>query len=338
MTELTAQHTAQATAPLVQGSGLKELFPVKGGLFGRTRAHVHAVDGVDLEVFPGESVGLVGESGSGKSTLGRLMTRLLEPTDGTLLFDGKDITHMGQRGVRPLRRHMQMVFQDPYTSLAPYSTVGSSLAEPLRTHTKLSGSEIDDRIDDLLRRVSLNPEFKVRYPHEFSGGHLQRISIARALATNPRLVVLDEPVSSLDVSTQAEVINLLADLRAELGMAYLFVAHDLAVVRHVSDRIAVMYLGRIVEDGPTDAVYENPKHPYTQALLSAIPLPDPVVQRSREQIILQGEVPSPISPPSGCRFRTRCPVVMPVCAEIDPISKRQPDGVAVACHRVNEPI
>ncbi|HMG44723.1 MAG TPA: ABC transporter ATP-binding protein [Acidimicrobiales bacterium] len=327
-----ATEPAAASGPIVEARGLREHFPVERGLLQRVHGHVQAVDGVDLVIGPGQSIGLVGESGSGKSTLGRLITRLLEPTGGTLLFDGRDITHAPLRRVRPLRRHMQMVFQDPYSSLAPYSTVGESVAEPLRTHLRMRGKELDDRVDELLRTVRLSPSYRSRYPHEFSGGQLQRISVARALATSPKLIILDEPVSSLDVSTQAEVINLLSDLRREVDVAYLFIAHDLSVVRHVSDQTAVMYLGRIVELGPTESVHTAPLHPYTQALLSAVPVPDPVVQRSRERIVLQGDIPSPIDPPSGCRFHTRCLHVMDVCRRVDPPPAVMSDGTTVFCH------
>jgi oligopeptide/dipeptide ABC transporter ATP-binding protein len=319
---------------LVELREVQQYFPIERGVLRRVQGHVRAVDGVDLEIHPGESVGLVGESGSGKSTLGRLITRLLEPTAGTVAFDGKDITHVSERTVRPLRRHMQMVFQDPYASLAPYSTVGSSVSEPLRTQLGLRGDALDDRVVDLFRQVRLNPSHRSRYPHEFSGGQLQRVSIARALATAPKLLVLDEPVSSLDVSTQAEIINLLVDLRHDLQLAYVFISHDLSLVRHVCDRVAVMYLGRIVEMGPTDQIFASPLHPYTGALLSAVPVPDPVVQRDRSTVVLKGDMPSPASPPHGCRFNTRCPLAMEICRDIDPPPMRSVEGRVAFCHLV----
>jgi oligopeptide transport system ATP-binding protein len=331
---VTAAETETAT-PLVQLRGVSKHFPINRGLLRRTVGSVRAVDDVDLVIAEGTSVGLVGESGSGKSTLGRLMLRLIEPTAGTITFEDTDVTALGGGQLRRLRRHMQMVFQDPYSSMDPRSHVGDSVAEPLRTQLGARGSELEDRVVELFRLVGLSPSYRGRYPNEFSGGQLQRIAVARALATNPRLVVCDEPVSSLDVSTRAEVINLLADLQDQLGIAYLFIAHDLAVVRHVSDRIAVMYLGRIVEEGEAETVYSAPKHPYTRALLSAIPVPDPIVQRSRERIVLEGDLPSPANPPSGCHFHTRCPEVMDVCRTIDPPLTVAPDGTRVFCHLMN---
>ncbi|MGE0880034.1 MAG: ABC transporter ATP-binding protein [Acidimicrobiia bacterium] len=320
---------------VVETTGLKKHFPIKNGMLARISGHVQAVDGVDLRIGQGECVGLVGESGSGKSTTGRLIMRLIEPSAGQVVFNGTDITHLGQGQVRPLRRDMSMVFQDPYSSMAPLATVAESISEPLKTHTTLKGSAMDARVDELLRTVRLSPSYRSRYPNEFSGGQLQRIAVARALATSPRLVVLDEPVSSLDVSTKADVINLLVDLQRELGISYLFIAHDLAVVRHISNRIAVMYLGRIVEQGDAEEVYTNPQHPYTKSLLSAIPIPDPAVQRKRERIVLEGDLPSPANPPSGCRFHTRCPVVMDVCRQIDPPLSVTEKGTAVYCHLVS---
>jgi oligopeptide/dipeptide ABC transporter ATP-binding protein len=318
--------------PLAELRGVRKLFPITQGILRRTIGHVRAVDGVDLVVSAGRTVGLVGESGSGKSTLGRVVLRLIEATDGQVLFDGRDLSTLTRREVRSVRKHMQMVFQDPYASLDPMSSVGNSVAEPLRTHDNMSSSQRRDRVAQLLELVNLNPSMAARYPREFSGGQLQRIAIARALALQPRLLVLDEPVSSLDVSTQADVINLLHDLQNQLGVAYLFIAHDLAVVRHVSHTIAVMYLGRIVEQGPTEEVYSRPKHPYTQSLLSAIPVANPDIQRDRHRIVLTGDIPSPISPPTGCRFHTRCPHVMDICKIADPDVFVTPDGTHVACH------
>jgi oligopeptide/dipeptide ABC transporter ATP-binding protein len=293
---------------------------------------VRAVDGVDLTIEPGRTVGLVGESGSGKSTLGRVLTRLLEPTGGTITFDGRDITKVPSRQMREHRRGMQMVFQDPFSSFDPLATIADSLAEPMRNYLDLSKQQREDRVIELLRTVRLDPDHRNRYPREFSGGQLQRIAIARALALSPKLLVLDEPVSSLDVSIQADIINLLGDLQDELGVAYLFIAHDLALVRHVSDRIAVMYLGRIVEQGPADEVYDRPKHPYTEALLSAIPVPNPQRQRERERIVLRGDIPSPAAPPAGCRFHTRCRYAFEPCSTVDPPELTTADGTTVACH------
>ncbi|GMU79334.1 MAG: ABC transporter ATP-binding protein, partial [Acidimicrobiia bacterium] len=298
----------------------------------RVAAHARAVDGVDLVVEPGRTLGLVGESGSGKSTLGRCVLRLLPIDGGELWFGGRDITRVSRAELRSIRRRAQMIFQDPYSSFDPRATVGSSITEPLRAHDNLSRRAREDRAAAQLDLVGLNRAHLARYPYQFSGGQLQRLAIARALVVNPQLVVCDEPVSSLDVSTQAEVINLLRHLQDELGVAYLFIAHDLSVVRHVSQRIAVMYLGRIVEQGPAEAVYTTPRHPYTDALLSAVPVPDPVEQRSRRRIVLAGDVPSPVAPPPGCRFHTRCPYVMEVCREVDPPAFTTSDGITVACH------
>jgi oligopeptide/dipeptide ABC transporter ATP-binding protein len=317
---------------LLEGAGLVKHFPIQRGLLRRTVGHVQAVDGVDLRIHPGTTVGLVGESGSGKSTVGRLLLRLLEPTAGTVTFDGDDITHLPERKLRALRRGMQLVFQDPYSSFDPLATIADSLAEPMKSYLDLDAKGRSDRVAELLRTVRLNPEHRNRYPREFSGGQLQRIAVARALALSPKVLVLDEPVSSLDVSIQADIINLLADLQDELGLAYLFIAHDLAVVRHVSSRIAVMYLGRIVEEGPAAEVYGRAKHPYTEALLSAIPVPNPRRQRERERIVLEGDIPSAAAPPAGCRFHTRCPHVMDVCRTVDPPEFVTPDGTTVFCH------
>jgi oligopeptide/dipeptide ABC transporter ATP-binding protein len=317
---------------ILEGCRLVKHFPIQRGVLRRTVGHVRAVDGVDIAVGAGATVGLVGESGSGKTTLGRVLVRLLDPTAGTITFDGTDITNIPERKIRALRRGMQVVFQDPYSSFDPLATIADSLAEPMRNYLDLNGSEREQQVAELLRTVRLEPAHRNRYPREFSGGQLQRIAIARALALSPKLLVLDEPVSSLDVSIQADIINLLADLQHELHVSYLFIAHDLALVRHVSQRIAVMYLGRIVEEGPAHEVYSRPKHPYTEALLSAIPVPNPARQRSRRRIVLAGDIPSPAAPPPGCRFHTRCPYAMDVCRVVDPPAFATPDGTTVFCH------
>ncbi len=321
MPEVVRTHLKRAwtaSEPLLSARGLKVWFPVSSGLLQRTSAHVHAVDGVDLDIMKGETVGLVGESGCGKSTLGRTLIRLIDPTAGTIEFMGEDITHLRGEALRARRREMAMIFQDPYSSLDPRQTVGDIVGEPIDIFGLAKGPERQDRIYELLRVVGMNPRFADRYPHEFSGGQRQRIGIARALAAEPSLIICDEPISALDVSIQAQIINLLEGLQSKFELTYLFIAHDLSVVKHISDRVAVMYLGKIVETAPGRELYRHPRHPYTGSLLSAIPIPDPLVERGRERLILQGDVPSPVNPPSGCRFRTRCPRVREHCAEEEP--------------------
>ncbi|MER6025403.1 dipeptide ABC transporter ATP-binding protein [Streptomyces sp. NPDC001851] len=318
---------------LLKVTGLQKHFPIKKGLFQRQVGAVRAVDGLDFEVRSGETLGVVGESGCGKSTMGRLITRLLEPTAGTIEFEGKDITHLGVSGMRPMRRDVQMIFQDPYSSLNPRHTIGTIVGAPFRLQGVEPEGGIKKEVQRLLSVVGLNPEHYNRYPHEFSGGQRQRIGIARALALKPKLVVADEPVSALDVSIQAQVVNLMDDLQEELGLTYVIIAHDLSVVRHVSDRIAVMYLGKIVELADRDSLYKAPMHPYTKALMSAVPIPDPARKNAKsERILLKGDVPSPISPPSGCRFHTRCWKATEICRTTEPALKELKPGQRVACH------
>jgi oligopeptide transport system ATP-binding protein len=333
--------------PLVRLEGVKKYFPVtRGVLFQRHVGDVHAVDGVDLEVYPGETVGLVGETGCGKSTLARVVMRLHEASAGTIHFDGQDITKLKGKELRALRRDMQMIFQDPYASLNPRKTIGSIIGEPFRLHGTVPKGTIKSETQQLMEVVGLNPEHYNRYPHEFSGGQRQRIGVARALALRPKLIVCDEPVSALDVSIQAQILNLLSDLQKEFDLTYLFIAHDLSVVKHVSDRVAVMYLGKVVEIAEGETLYDHPRHPYTGALLSAVPVADPELAKTKRRIILEGDVPSPIDPPSGCRFHPRCPRSrevaasqgrtetpwMPNCADDDPELSPQPEGQLAACH------
>ncbi|MEV1080797.1 dipeptide ABC transporter ATP-binding protein [Streptomyces sp. NPDC050211] len=318
---------------LLKVTGLQKHFPIRKGLLQRQVGAVRAVDGIDFEVKSGETLGVVGESGCGKSTMGRLITRLLEPTAGTVEFEGKDITHLGVSGMRPLRRDVQMIFQDPYSSLNPRHTIGTIIGAPFKLQGVTPEGGIKKEVQRLLSVVGLNPEHYNRYPHEFSGGQRQRIGIARALALNPKLVVADEPVSALDVSIQAQVVNLLDDLQQELGLTYVIIAHDLSVVRHVSDRIAVMYLGKIVELADRESLYRAPMHPYTKALMSAVPIPDPRRKNAKsERILLKGDVPSPIAPPSGCRFHTRCWKATQICTTTEPPLIELKPGQQVACH------
>jgi oligopeptide transport system ATP-binding protein len=316
--------------PLLEVKDLKKYFPIKGGIFSKTIGHVQAVDGISFSLFPGETVGLVGESGCGKSTAARAILRLIEPSAGEVVFEGQDILKLGKKPMRSLRRQMQIIFQDPYASLNPRMTVASIVGEPLEIHKIAKGREKEEKVANILEKVGLRPEHMRRYPHEFSGGQRQRIGIARALALNPKLIIGDEPVSALDVSIQAQVINLLEDLQQEFNLTYLIIAHDLSVVEHISDRVAVMYLGKIVEMSTDRELYQNPSHPYTEALLSAVPRPDPTIKKQR--IILPGDVPSPINPPSGCRFHTRCLYAKADCKTVEPQLQDIGGGHYVACH------
>jgi oligopeptide transport system ATP-binding protein len=345
--QLTATASAAPTvrphdpANIVEVDDLKVYFPIRAGIFKTIKGTVKAVDDVTFEVRRGETLGLVGESGCGKSTIGRAMIRLREPTSGTVRFDGVDLTTLKSGDLRRMRRRMQIIFQDPYGSLDPRMTVGSIISEPIETHHLAEGEAKKERVADLLRIVGLDPNYVKRYPHEFSGGQRQRIGVARALAVEPEFIVCDEPISALDVSIQAQVLNLLTDLRDRLGLTYLFVAHDLSVVKHISDRVAVMYLGKIVEVGPPDLVYTAPGHPYTRALLSAVPVPDPAAERKRRRVILQGDVPSPVNPPPGCRFHTRCWLYERLgkpenCRTIEPPLQVLTTDHRAACHWAGE--
>ena len=319
-----------ADTPILEVRDLKKYFPIKKGLFSRTVGNVKALDGVSFDVRTGEVLGLVGESGCGKTTAGRCILQLTPPTSGSVKFEGQELVGLSRGELRPLRRRMQIVFQDPYSSLNPRLTVGSTLREALTIHKLASGRAAQDRVAELLTLVGLSPSHAARYPHEFSGGQRQRIGIARALAVEPQLIVADEPVSALDVSVQAQVVNLLRDLQRRLNLTYIFVAHDLSVVKHLSDRVAVMYLGTIVELASSKALYEHPRHPYTVSLLSAIPVPDP--DRRRNRIVLTGDVPSPANPPSGCRFHTRCYMAQPICSQDVPLLREIAPGHFSACH------
>lgn len=323
-----------AKTPLLQVKNLKQHFPIRGGVLGRVKAHVRAVDGISFDVYPGETVSIVGESGCGKSTTGRAILRLIEPTEGSVIFDGEDIAQLSKSELRQRRRLMQIVFQDPFASFNPRQTIHDLLDEAMSIQTTIPRSERRSRIEELLEMVGLQPEYIDRYPHEFSGGQRQRIAIARALSVDPKLIVCDEAVSALDVSVQAQVINLLKRLQRELGLTYIFVAHDLGVVRHISDRIIVMYLGKIVEMGETSAIFERPQHPYTRALLSAIPVPDP--KKRYRPLPIPGDVPSPVDPPTGCPFHTRCPFVMERCLTEPPPLYRLDDRQQSACHLVED--
>jgi peptide/nickel transport system ATP-binding protein/oligopeptide transport system ATP-binding protein len=336
--ESTASATPEGEEPLLQVENLRKYFPVKRGIiFQKEVGAVKAVDGLTFSINRGETLGMVGETGCGKSTVGRLLTRLLEPSDGRIRFEGHDITHMSRAEMRPLRKDIQIIFQDPYSSLNPRHTIGTIVGAPFHLQGVQTDSGVKKAVQDLLALVGLNPEHYNRWPHEFSGGQRQRIGIARALALRPKLIVCDEPVSALDVSIQAQVINLLEDLQDEFDLTYMFIAHDLSVVRHISDRVVVMYLGKIVEVGDRVQLYEHPLHPYTHALLSAVPVPDPEKEKVRERILLSGDVPSPLNPPPACRFHTRCWKAQAICKQVEPPLVQITPGHEVACHFPEEP-
>jgi peptide/nickel transport system ATP-binding protein/oligopeptide transport system ATP-binding protein len=335
-TPATAEPAGEA--PLLQVENLRKYFPVKRGIiFQKEVGAVKAVDGLTFDIKKGETLGMVGETGCGKSTAGRLLTRLLEPSDGRIVFDGHDITHLSRAQMRPLRKDIQIIFQDPYSSLNPRHTIGTIVGAPFHLQGVQTENGVKKAVQDLLALVGLNPEHYNRWPHEFSGGQRQRIGIARALALRPKLIVCDEPVSALDVSIQAQVINLLEDLQDEFDLTYLFIAHDLSVVRHISDRVVVMYLGKFVEVGDRVQLYEHPLHPYTHALLSAVPVPDPEKEKVRERILLSGDVPSPLNPPPACRFHTRCWKAQAICKQVEPPLVQITPGHQVACHFPEEP-
>ncbi len=340
MSEVTAAAeaaTGVSREPLVSVRGLSKHFPIMKGVLRRQVGAVRAVDGVTFDIYRGETLGLVGESGSGKSTAGRTVLRLEKPTEGSIWFEGKDLSALSNSELRKLRPHMQMVFQNPHSSLNPRMTVASIIGEPLVEHRSMNKQERRAKIEELLNLVGLDPTHANRYPHEFSGGQRQRIGIARAIALDPDFIVCDEPIAALDVSIQAQVVNLLERVQDELGLAYLFISHDMSMVRHIADRVAVMYLGRIVELAPVDQLYEHPKHPYTRALHSAVPVPDPVVEAQRARVILKGDIPSPANPPSGCPFHTRCPVARDRCSIDVPANREIEPGHFVACHFADEP-
>ncbi|WP_198011946.1 dipeptide ABC transporter ATP-binding protein [Caloramator sp. ALD01] len=318
--------------PLLEIKNLKKYFPIKKGLFNRTAHYLKAVDNVSFSINKGETLGLVGESGCGKTTCGRTIIKLYEPTDGQIIYDGVDIAKFSDKQMLEYRKKMQMIFQDPYASLDPRMTVGDIIGEAIDIHKLMGAKEREERIQYLLNRVGLNSEHASRYPHEFSGGQRQRIGIARALAVQPEFIICDEPISALDVSIQAQVVNMLEDLQADLGLTYLFIAHDLSMVKHISNRVGVMYLGKLVELADSNELYTKPLHPYTQALLSAIPIPDPDESAKKKRIVLEGEIPSPIDPPPGCRFKNRCRYAKPICSEQEPVFKDMGGGHFVACH------
>jgi oligopeptide transport system ATP-binding protein len=322
--------------PLLEINNLQKFFPINKGLMGKKQSLVKAVDNVSFAINKGETLGLVGESGCGKTTIGRTIIKLYEPTSGEIIYDGKDIAKLSTKKMLPYRRKMQMIFQDPYASLNTRMTVGDIIGEAIDIHKLMNKKERNERVQYLLSRVGLNTDHASRYPHEFSGGQRQRVGIARALAVQPEFIVCDEPISALDVSIQAQVVNMLEDLQSDLGLTYLFIAHDLSMVKHISDKIGVMYLGKLVEIAESNELYKNPLHPYTQALLSAIPVPDPDAAANNKRIMLEGEIPSPIDPPPGCRFKGRCRYAKPICGELEPELKDQGNGHCVACHLYNK--